>query len=234
MLRSILIVCCALFLACCSMPSPKIEVPFDARELDRQMGQLAENAESCMTEKQCKQSKKRHLKICIKAKDMGLKACNLRKEAKYTWKTNCKTAKNIVIFNDPESLKACCNRKDVEPPRLIESFNRHDYKKFTSSSLKELELHRWCIETKSYSLNFDRSSPGPGYIHPLRRSDVKKSFSFKCHKRKVTAVTACMRRSPASRASSYNERTSAPLKPSTPSLGSPAGMPVESSQPREY
>jgi len=213
------------------MPSPKVEVPFDASELDWQMGQFAENAESCMTEKQCEQSKKRHLKTCIKAKDLGLKACNLRKEAKYTWKTNCKTAKNIVIFNDPESLKACCDRKGVERPRLMALSSRTDYKNYTSSSLKKLELHRQCIKTKSYSLNLDRSSPD--YINSSVYN-VNKLLIVKCHRIKVAAVATCMRRSPASKASSYTERAPAPLKPSAPSVGAPAGMPVESSQPREY
>ena len=231
MLRSILIVCGALFLAGCSMPPPEVDVPFDAGELDRQMDQLAEDAESCMSEKKCEQSKKRHLNICIKAETMGLKACNLHKEAKYTWKTNCKTAKNIVIFNDPESLKACCDRKDVEPPRLMGLSSRTDYKNYTSSSLKKLELHHLCIKTKSYSLNLDRSSPD--YINSSVYN-VNKLLIVKCHRIKVAAVATCMRRSPASKASSYTERAPAPLKPSTPSVGVPAGMPVESFQPSEY
>ena len=211
---------------------PEVDVPFDAGELDRQMDQLAEDAESCMTEKQCEQSKKRHLKICSKAEAMGIKACSLRKEAKYTWKTNCKTAKNIVIFNDPESLKACCDRKDVEPPRLMGLSSRTGYKNYTASSLKEVELHRQCIKTKFYSLNLDRSSPD--YINAPRNYDVNKLLIVKCHRRKVAAVADCMRRSLSSKASSYTERAPAPLKPSTPSVGVPAGMPVESSQPSEY
>ena len=226
MLRSILIVCGALFLAGCFFGRP-VDLPLKAkvkewtdsakqptsdaeRELHRQMWQLVDAAESCMTEKQCEQSKKRGLENCETAKANAAQACRLRwktmyesccadlgyncsscRDLKYnncakpkcTWTTNCKTAENIVTTNDIDSLRECCDRKG------------------------EGELER---------------------CNKIMFSEQE------CQRIEKIEINACMRKSPASKAYSYTERAPEPLKPSTPSVGTPASTPVESSQPSEY